>query len=161
MQAIRLKRQVREQRFEIWEKSANIEKQTSDAQTSDRKPLRLPFRLKELRTFACFPISPQRGINYPPPAFGWRSAWPQTGPPCIENSGEFPVLRNCGQWREYFLFIPERSCVLQAFLFLAFVFLSFIKKNSSSLLQFHWIARPRESVRILAEQGQSLVLAGY
>ena len=35
-------------------------------QTSDRKPLRLPFRLKELRTFACFPVSPQRGINYPP-----------------------------------------------------------------------------------------------
>ena len=70
MQAIRLKRQVREQRFEIWEKSANIEKQTSDAQTSDRKPLRLPFRLKELRTFACFPISPQRGINYPPTCVG-------------------------------------------------------------------------------------------
>ena len=42
-------------------------------------------------------------------------------------------------------FSPERSFVLQAFLFLAFVFLSFIRKNSSSLLQSHWIAQPRES----------------
>ena len=31
-------------------------KQTSDNQTSDRKPSRLSFRLKELRTFACFPM---------------------------------------------------------------------------------------------------------
>ncbi|PWL44703.1 MAG: hypothetical protein DBY44_07455, partial [Veillonellaceae bacterium] len=31
------------------------EKQISDNQTSDRKPSRLPFRLKELRTFATFP----------------------------------------------------------------------------------------------------------
>ena len=42
------------------------EKQTSDNQTSDRKPSRLSFRLKELRTFACFPVSQQGGINYPP-----------------------------------------------------------------------------------------------
>ena len=38
----------------------------------------------------------------------------------IENSCEFPMSGNCGQWREYFLFIPERSCVLQAFLLPAF-----------------------------------------
>ena len=30
---------------------------------SDRKPSRLPFRLKELRTFACFPVFQQRGRN--------------------------------------------------------------------------------------------------
>ena len=31
-------------------------RQISDNQTSDRKPVGLPFRLEELRTFACFPI---------------------------------------------------------------------------------------------------------
>ena len=36
---------------------------------------------------------------------------------------------------------------MQAFLFLAFVFLSFIRKNSSSLLQSYWIARSRESIQ--------------
>ena len=39
-------------------------------QTSDRKPGGLSFRLKELRTFARFPVSQQGGINYPPAA-GW------------------------------------------------------------------------------------------
>ena len=31
------------------------------------------YKAKILCTTACFPVSPQRGINYPPPAFGWRS----------------------------------------------------------------------------------------
>ena len=30
----------------------------------------------------------------------------QTGPPCIENSCEFPISGNCGQPREYFLVAP-------------------------------------------------------
>ena len=124
----------------------------------------VPLSLQNGKRAACFPLFTHRGINYPPPAFGWRSAWPQTGPPCIENSGEFPVLRNCGQWREYFLFIPERSCVLQAFLLPAFAFLSFYKNAIrriplqigfanlplqplvSNLLPFFY-ARSRESVQ--------------
>ena len=40
---------------------------------SDRKPMELPFRLKELRTFATFPLSQHRGFYFPPPANGWRS----------------------------------------------------------------------------------------
>ena len=32
-------------------------------QTSDRKPLRLPFRLKEFRTSACFPVSPHTKMS--------------------------------------------------------------------------------------------------
>ena len=46
--------------------------------SSDRKPSRLSFRLKELRTFACFPVSQQGGINYPPAA-GWS---PHSRPGC-------------------------------------------------------------------------------
>ena len=34
---------------------------------SARKPVGLPFRLKGLRTFACFPVSQQRGFYFPPP----------------------------------------------------------------------------------------------
>ena len=52
------------------EKTDSRKKQTSDNQTSDRKPAGLSFRLKELRTFARFPVSQQGGINYPPAA-GW------------------------------------------------------------------------------------------
>ena len=37
-------------------------------QTSDRKPSRLPFRLKGLRTFACFPVSQHSGFYFPPSA---------------------------------------------------------------------------------------------
>ena len=37
----------------------------------------------------------------------------------------------------------------------------FKREHSASLLQSTKIAPSRESVRILAEQGQSLVLAGY
>ena len=46
------------------------------ARRSDVRPEagELPFRLKELRTFACFPLSQHRGFYFPPPAKGWRSA---------------------------------------------------------------------------------------
>ena len=37
---------------------------------SDWKPSRLPFRLKELRTFACFPTFQHSGFYFPP-AEGW------------------------------------------------------------------------------------------
>ena len=35
---------------------------------SDNRPeaFAASFQTKKLRTFACFPVSPQRGINYPP-----------------------------------------------------------------------------------------------
>ena len=35
---------------------------------SDWKPVGLPIRLKELRTFACFPLSQHRGFYFPPSA---------------------------------------------------------------------------------------------
>ena len=35
-----------------------------------------------------------------------HQALKQTGPPCIENSCEFPISGNCGQPREYFLVAP-------------------------------------------------------
>ena len=41
---------------------------------SDYKPMGLLSRLKELRTFSCFPLSQHRGFYFPPPAKGWRSA---------------------------------------------------------------------------------------
>ena len=34
---------------------------------SDQNAVELPFRLIELRTFACFPVSQQRGFYFPPP----------------------------------------------------------------------------------------------
>ena len=37
----------------------------------------------------------------------------------------------------------------------------YTREHSALLLQSHWVARSRESDKILAEQGQSLVLAGY
>ena len=41
-------------------------------ETSDRKPVGLPFELKELRTFACaIALSTKVGINYPHPPRGW------------------------------------------------------------------------------------------
>mgnify|MGYP003371707865 CR=1 FL=1 len=35
---------------------------------SDGKPVGLPIRLKELRTFSCFPLSQHRGFYFPPSA---------------------------------------------------------------------------------------------
>ena len=84
MQAIRLKRQVQEQRFEIREKSANIEK--TDIRQSDVRGENIsilsyfltysillstsrrlvPLSLQRGKRFAGFPVSPQSGINYPP-----------------------------------------------------------------------------------------------
>ena len=40
---------------------------------SDRKAMGLPSRLKELRTFSCFPLSQHIAFYFPPPAKGWRS----------------------------------------------------------------------------------------
>ena len=70
---------------------------------SDRKPSRLPFRLKELRTFACFPVSPHRGINYPPT---------YVGPPFLSRkelrfaSFLFLSIRILIFYKEKFLFTP-------------------------------------------------------
>ena len=59
---------------------------------SARKPVGLPFRLKGLRTFACFPVSPQRGINYPPSASA-------DGPPFLSRKelrfASFPLVSFC------------------------------------------------------------------
>ena len=44
-----------EHRGWILRMAALIKGRLSDNQTSDRKPVGLPFRLKELRTFACVP----------------------------------------------------------------------------------------------------------
>ena len=72
------------------------------------------LRFSTFSSLARFPLLTHSGINYPP------SAQQMVHP-----------------------FSPERSFVLQAFLFLAFVFLPFIRRNSSSLLQSHWIAQPQ------------------
>ena len=80
------------------------------------------LRFSTFSSLARFPLLQHRGINYPP------SAQQMVHP-----------------------FSPERSCVLQGFLVLALAFLNFTREYSSSLLQFNGIARPRESVRILAD----------
>ena len=54
-------------------------------ETSDRKPVGLPFRLKELRTFACFPVSQQGSINYPPSAS-------RMGPLSLQKGAAFCML---------------------------------------------------------------------
>ena len=90
----------------------------SDNQTSDRKPVGLPFRLKNSEHLHAFlyPHKEESTIHHPPQ----RTVHP---------------------------FSPERSFVLQAFLMLALAFLNFTREYSSSLLQSARIARSRESVQ--------------
>ncbi len=56
---------------------------------SDRKSVGLPIRLKELRTFACFPLSQHSGFYFPPFAKA-------NGPPLSLQNGKrfacFPLL---------------------------------------------------------------------
>ena len=74
----------------------------ADYQKSDRKPAGLPLRLKELWTFACFPVSQQRGFYFPPPANKDRAV----------NSIEikdFMILWTYSQWRQDLVVIPPFS----------------------------------------------------
>ena len=63
------------------------------------------FQTKKLRTFACFPVSPQRGINYPPsasadgPPFLSRKELRFASFPCVS----FSVLKF---YKGIFLFTP-------------------------------------------------------
>ena len=64
---------------------------------SDWKPVGFPFRLKELRTFACLPLAQHRGFYFPPPAKGWRSALSlQNGKPSSPCPYQFKfILWDC------------------------------------------------------------------
>ena len=64
---------------------------------SDYKPMGLLSRLKELRTFSCFPLSQHRGFYFPPPANGWRS----------------PFLSRTGNVLHAFLNQLSHACPLQ------------------------------------------------
>ena len=98
-------------------------------ETSDRKPVGLPFRLKELRTFACFPVSQQGSINYPPSAS-------RMGPLSLQN-------------RKRAACFPFAELLHTCF---------FKREHSASLLQSTKIAPSRESVRIRTDSKHSLRL---
>ena len=76
---------------------------------SDWKSVGLPFRLKELRTFSCFPVSQHSGFYFPPPATGWRS-------PFLSRMGNVlhasvnQLLHSCPLQEEN---LPLHSCNLQ------------------------------------------------
>ena len=61
---------------------------------SDNRPeaFAASFQTKKLRTFACFSVSPQRGINYPPSASA-------DGPPFLSRKelrfASFPLVSFC------------------------------------------------------------------
>ena len=68
---------------------------------SDWKPVGLPIRLKELRTFSCFPLSQHRGFYFPPPAKGWRSPFlSRTGNVLYAFLYYIDRLEVCGWWMD-------------------------------------------------------------
>ena len=82
-------------------------------QNSDRKPSRLPFRLKELWTFACFPVSQHSGFYFPPSANKDRAV-------NIIEIKDFIILWTYSQWRQDLVvippFSPEReTCCMNSF----------------------------------------------
>ena len=104
------------------------EKQTSDNQTSDQKPSRLLFRLKELRTTACFPTFQHRGFYFPPSASKDRAV----------NSMEikdFIILWTYSQWRQAIVVMPPISPERETFRMLsickAFAFLMYSTKTGT------------------------------
>ena len=69
---------------------------------SDWKSVGLPFRLKELRTFACFPLSQHRGFYFPP------AAWKDRAVNSMEIK-DFIILWTYSQWRQAIVVIPPFS----------------------------------------------------
>ena len=103
-----------------------------DIRRSDWKPVGLPIRLKELRTFLCFPLSQHSGFYFPPPASKDRAV----------NSIEikdFIILWTYSQWRQALVVIPplsperETCCMLP--ICKVFAFLPFTKEYSALRLQ--------------------------
>ena len=96
---------------------------------SDYKPMGLLSRLKELRTFSCFPLSQHRGFYFPPAASKDRAV----------NSMEikdFIILWTYSQWRQAIVVIPpfsperERGCMLSfSWLSYSYVFVKWKKCN--------------------------------
>ena len=85
-------------------------------QNSDRKPSRLPFRLKELWTFACFPVSQHSGFYFPPSANKDRAV-------NIIEIKDFIILWTYSQWWQDLVIIPpfsperETCCILPLIVF--------------------------------------------
>ena len=99
-------------------------KKTLDSQMSDRKPVGLPFSRKELRTFACFPISQQGRINYPSTSMDLRQRLVSKcrkilNVLCMAGGSALKLETGC-YISHLDLAFSERSCVLQTFLLSAF-----------------------------------------
>ena len=123
----------------------------ADDQKSDRKPAGLPVWLKELWTFACFPVSPQRGFYFPPPANKDRAV----------NSIEikdFIILWTYSQWRQDLVVIPpfsperETCCILPVNqLSHTYLFTKWKKCNILSLFHQKYYARHQKTIFQLME----------
>ena len=85
-------------------------------QTVSPETCGLPFRLKELRTFACFPVSQHSGFYFPPSANKDRAV-------NIIEIKDFIILWTYSQWWQDLVIIPpfsperETCCILPLIVF--------------------------------------------